>query len=144
MAQIAFQGNAGRDPEVKFFDDGTAVTKTSIAESHSRFNKQSQAWEEIGTTWHNVTVRGKRGESFAATVQKGTRVTIIGKQQSRTYEKDGEQKTFTEVLVDDFGIVPSSQAPAPTQQPSPQGEGFGGQSGYSQPQGGFDPNQVPF
>ena len=134
MAQIAFQGNAGRDPEVKFFDDGSAVTKCSIAESHSRFNKQSQAWEETGTTWHNVTVRGKRGEAFATHVAKGTRVTIIGKQQSRTYEKDGEQKTFTEVLVDDFGIVPSAQAPAP--QPSPQGEqwnGGGNQGGYDDP-----------
>lgn len=138
MAQIAFQGNAGRDPEVKFFDDGTAVTKTSIAENHSRFNKQTQAWEEIGTTWHNVTVRGKRGEAFAATVQKGTRVTIIGKQQSRTYEKDGEQKTFTEVLVDDFGIVPSSQAPAPTQQPPSQN------TGWTDQQGGYDDTLPPF
>lgn len=141
MAQIAFQGNAGRDPEVKFFDDGTAVTKTSIAENHSRLNRQTKEWEEIGTTWHNVTVRGKRGESFAATVQKGTRVTIIGKQQSRTYQKDGEQKTFTEVLVDDFGIVPSSQAPAPAQQQAPVQDSWSG--GYS-PTNGPGQDDPPF
>ena len=132
MAQIAFQGNAGRDPEVKFFDDGTAVTKCSIAESHSRFNRQTQAWEELGTTWHTVVVRGKRGESFAAHVQKGTRVAIIGKQQSRTYEKDGEKKSFTEVLVDDFGLVPSASQP-----PQQSGAGWtdhqGGGNSYDDP-----------
>lgn len=140
MAQIAFQGNAGRDPEVKFFDDGTAVTKCSIAESHSRFNKQSQSWEELGTTWHNVTVRGKRGEAFATHVQKGTRVTIIGKQQSRSYEKDGEQRTFTEVLVDDFGLVPSAQAPAQSQQTGWTDQ----QGGDTWGRGGDDYDSPPF
>ena len=101
MAQIAFRGNASKSPEMKFFDDGTAIAKASIAENHWRQNRQTNEWEQTGTTWWNVVVRGKNAERFAQNVDKGTRLVIFGRVTSRSYEKDGEKRSFTEVSVRD-------------------------------------------
>lgn len=125
MAQIAFRGNASKSPEMKFFDDGTAIAKASIAENHWRQNRQTNEWEQTGTTWWNVVVRGKNAERFAQNVDKGTRLVIFGRVTSRSYEKDGEKRSFTEVSVDSFGFdnLPD-QAPA---------QGGGNQGGYDDP-----------
>ena len=53
----------------------------------------------------------------------------MGRESSRAYEKDGEQRQWTEVAVDAFGIVPKGQQPSP--RPSTanvQGEGWGAQN----------------
>ena len=68
--------------------------------------------------------------------------------------KDGEERQWTEVAVDAFGIVPKGQQSSP--RPSPQGEqwnnaqqygpGTGGGAQWppaAQPGSGYD-NQVPF
>lgn len=159
MAQIAFSGNIVAQAELKFSQAGKAVAKARIAENHSQLNRDTQQFEETGTSWRNIVAFGKRAEKLAE-VQKGQRLVIIGRESSRTYQKDGEEKSWTETAVDEFGVVPRGDAPQarpsgqgeqwnpqPTQQaPSQWGAGTGGgngwpaaaQPGSGQQQGGFD------
>ena len=128
MAQIAFSGNIVAQAELKFSQAGKAVAKARIAENHSQFNKESQQFEETGTSWRNIVAFGKRAEKLAE-VQKGQRLVIIGRESSRTYQKDGEEKSWTETAVDEFGVVPRGDG----QQARPatanaQGEGWGAQN----------------
>lgn len=131
MAQIAFSGNIVAQAELKFSQAGKAVAKARIAENHSQLNRDTQQFEETGTTWRNIVAFGKRAEKLAE-VQKGQRLVIIGRESSRTYQKDGEEKSWTETAVDEFGIVPRGDAQQA--RPSVQGEGFGAQQGYAAPQ----------
>ena len=130
MAQIAFSGNIVAQAELKFSQAGKAVAKARIAENHSQLNRDTQQFEETGTSWRNIVAFCKRAEKLAE-VQKGQRLVIIGRESSRTYQKDGEEKSWTETAVDEFGVVPRGDVQQP--RPSVQGEGFGAQQAYAPP-----------
>ena len=126
MAQIAFSGNLVAPAELKFAASGKAVAKARVAENHRGKNPQTGEWEDQGTTWRNIVAFDAKAERLAE-VPKGASLVVMGRESSRAYEKDGEQRQWTEVAVDAFGIVPKGQQSSP--RPSPQGEGFGAQQG---------------
>lgn len=130
MAQIAFEGNLVAPAELKFAQSGKAVAKARIAENHRGKNQQTGEWEDQGTTWHNVIAFGALAEKLAE-VGKGQRLTVQGRQSSRAYEKDGEQRQWTETIADVFGVVPKRDQQQ--SRPSPQGEQWNG----GQSQGGW-------
>ena len=160
MAQIAFTANLVAPAELKFAASGKAVAKARVAENHRGKNAQTGEWEDSGTTWRNIVAFDAKAERLAE-VPKGASLVVIGRESSRAYEKDGEQRQWTEVAVDAFGIVPKGQQSSP--RPSPQGEqwnnaqqygsGTGGgpqwptaaQPGQGfQQQGGYGQDPVPF
>ena len=120
MAQIAFTGNLVAPAEIKFAaGSGKAVAKARLAENHRGRNAQTGEWEDQGTSWRNIVAFGAQAERLAE-VPKGSPLVVIGRESSRAYEKDGEQRQWTEVAIDSFGIAPKGQSRA--SQPSPQGE----------------------
>ena len=119
MAQTAFTANLVAPVELKFAASGKAVAKGRVAENHRGKNAQTGEWEDQGTTWRNIVAFGAQAEKLAE-VPKGSPLVVIGRESSRAYEKDGEQRQWTEVAIDSFGIAPKGQSRA--SQPSPQGE----------------------
>ncbi len=65
-------GNLGRDPEMRYTPDGTAVTSFSVATSR-RYNEKDE------TTWFRVSVWGKQAESCNQYLHKGSKVLIEGR-----------------------------------------------------------------
>ena len=130
MAQTAFTANLVAPAELKFAASGKAVAKARVAENHRGKNAQTGEWEDSGTTWLNLVAFGAQAEKLAE-VPKGASLVVIGRESSRAYSKDGEERQWTEVAVDAFGIVPKGQQSSP--RPSPQGEGFGAQQAYASP-----------
>ena len=120
MAQTAFIANLVAPAELKFAASGKAVAKGRVAENHRGKNAQTGEWEDQGTTWRNIVAFGAQAEKLAE-VPKGASLVVIGRESSRAYEKDGEQRQWTEVAVDAFGIVPKGQ-PQSQPRPSVQGE----------------------
>lgn len=118
MNNITITGNVGRDPELKFSQSGMAVVKFSVADTSGKDDNKK-------TQWWNIVCFGDLGENVAASINKGTRVQVIGKVQKEKYTgNDGVEKERTEVLADDVGISlrwqPAGDAPvtretAPTQ-----------------------------
>ena len=131
MAQTAFTANLVAPAELKFAASGKAVAKARVAENHRGKNPQTGEWEDSGTTWRNLVAFDAKAERLAE-VPKGASLVVIGRESSRAYQKDGEDRQWTEVAVDAFGIVPKGQQSSP--RPSVQGEGFGPQQGYAAPQ----------
>ena len=131
MAQTAFTANLVAPAELKFAASGRAVAKARVAENHRGKNPQTGEWEDHGTTWRNLVAFDAKAERLAE-VPKGASLVVIGRESSRAYQKDGEDRQWTEVAVDAFGIVPKGQQSSP--RPSVQGEGFGPQQGYAAPQ----------
>jgi len=78
---------------------GTDLCKFSIATSRRWKDKQTGAKKE-DTSWHNIVVFNPYLVQVCNNwLQKGTRVYIEGELKTRSYEKDGEKKWITEVIV---------------------------------------------
>ena len=141
MAQTAFHGNIGKVQEPAYSTEGQCRFTFSVAESHSRFDKQTKEWKDTGTTWRRVTVFGKRAEVLADTIREGAKqqVVVIGREETREWQKDdGTTGSGIEVVADIVGIIPTAQKPA-QQQPT-QG-GWGGQQANT---GGWGNNEPAF
>ena len=133
MAQTAFIANLVAPVELKFAASGKAVAKGRVAENHRGKNAQTGEWEDQGTTWRNIVAFGAQAERLAE-VPKGASLVVMGRESSRAYSKDGEDRQWTEVAVDAFGIVPKGQQSSP--RPSPQGEQWNNAQQYGSGTGG--------
>jgi single-strand DNA-binding protein len=69
--EILLIGNLGRDPEMKYLPDGTAVTNFSMATSSYR--KDGNA-----TAWFRVAFFGKQAENANQYLNKGSKVMVKG------------------------------------------------------------------
>ena len=101
MASVAFKGFVGKVHGLKFSNDGKPRFAFSVAEGHRRFNKQTNEWEDTGTTWWAVTVFGKDAENLADVIAEGKKqlVTVAGRSSTREYEANGETRTSLDVTV---------------------------------------------
>ena len=97
-------GNLGRDNDIKFSGvSGTAVLSQSIGVRRPFKNKQTGEYE---TDWVNLVFFGKTAENFANFTQKGSKVGIEGRIQSRNYENQQGQRVYvTEVVVNQFHLL---------------------------------------
>lgn len=95
--KVILVGRLGRDPEVKFFDDGNCVCNLSIATSEKWKDRDGQMQER--TEWHRVVVKGKAAKHCGDYLAKGREVYLEGKNQTRKYTKDGADRYTTEVIV---------------------------------------------
>ncbi len=96
MTNIAFTGNLTSPIELRYTASGKAVGSVTVA-----VNRKRGEVEE--TDFHRVTLWEGLAE-HAATLDKGTRVLVIGRLVQRPWEtKDGEKRTSWEVTADSFG-----------------------------------------
>jgi single-strand DNA-binding protein len=81
-------GNLGRDPEVRYTPDGSAVANFTIATSERWKDKNTGEMQER-TEWHRIVAWRKLGEICGEYLSKGKQVYIEGRIQTRSWEKDG-------------------------------------------------------
>ncbi len=76
--KITIVGNVGREPEMRFLPNGTAVTNLSVATNRKWTDKATgQLQEEV--TWFRVSVFGKQAETVNQYVTKGRQVLVEGR-----------------------------------------------------------------
>ena len=119
-------GRVGKDPESRYFNDGTAVCNVSIATSESWKDKATGERKE-STEWHNVTFRAKLAEIAGQYLKKGSLVYVDGRLQTRKWQdKSGQDRYTTEIVANEMKMIgpkpegqqaaqPRQQAPAPQQ-----------------------------
>jgi single-strand DNA-binding protein len=99
MNTITIVGNAGKPIELKFSQSGLAQGTFSVATTSGKDEKKV-------TVWHNVTVFGQMAEHAAASIEKGSRVMVVGKLDISSYEnKDGVKVWTTKILADEIGLT---------------------------------------
>jgi single-strand DNA-binding protein len=96
-------GHMGASPEVKSLDNGNKMARFSLATNEHYTDKKGE--KQTNTEWHNVVAWGKTAELAEQLLQKGTEVAIEGKLTNRTWEKDGEKKYITEVVVNELLVL---------------------------------------
>ncbi len=100
MNNITIVGNAGKPIELKYTASGLAQGSFTVATTSGKDEKKV-------TVWHNVTVFGQMAEHAASSIEKGSRVFVIGKLDISSYEdkKTGEKKWTTKILADELGLT---------------------------------------
>lgn len=124
-------GNLGKDPEVRYTQNGGAIANLTIATSESWRDKQSGEQKEK-TEWHRVVLFGKLAEVAGEYLRKGAQVYIEGKLTTRKWEDQaGVERYTTEIHVNVGGVMQmigskqeasqsGNQQSAPKQQNKPQ------------------------
>ena len=100
LNRVALMGHIGRDPEYFATQSGSEICKFSLATTRKWKDKQTGERVE-DTSWHNIVVFSPFivDKVCRPWLQKGTRVYLEGEVKTRMYEKDGEKKYITEILV---------------------------------------------
>ncbi|MES2885658.1 MAG: single-stranded DNA-binding protein [Pseudomonadota bacterium] len=102
--KVILIGNLGKDPEVKFFPNGDAFCNCTVATSESWNDKQSGEKKER-TEWHNVVFTKKLAEIVGQYLKKGSKVYVEGSLRTRKWEKDGQDRYTTEIVVQDMQML---------------------------------------
>ena len=103
--KIILIGNLGAKPELKYSSSNVAITNLSVATSESWTDKSTGQKQEK-TEWHRVSVFGKPAEVITKYCDKGSKVYVEGKLQTRKYQdKSGADRYTTEIVVSGFNGV---------------------------------------
>lgn len=94
--QVSFVGNMTGPVELRFTQSGKAVGNVTVARSRKRGDEEQTDFFRV-ILWESLA-------EHAAQLDKGTRVIVSGRMESREYEtRDGEKRTVWEVTADAFG-----------------------------------------
>jgi len=118
-------GRLGKDPEVRYLNNGEATCSFSIATS-AKFKDKSGAQQER-TEWHRIVVYGKQAELCGQYLKRGSEAMVEGEIRHRKYQdKDGVERHVTEIRADSVqfgerakGDQSHSDEPEPAPQPTP-------------------------
>ena len=114
-------GNLGADPEIRYTQSGTPVATFNIATTERWKDKEGQMQEQ--TEWHRIVVWSRLAEICGEYLNKGSRVYIEGKIQTRKWQdKNGNDRYTTEIVAREMKML------------TPRGE-----TGGSGSSGGYDP-----
>ncbi len=104
--KVILVGNLGRDPEVRFSQNGGKIVNMSIATSENWKDKQTGERKEK-TEWHRVVVFDERiADTCEKYLKKGAKVYLEGAIQTRKWTgNDGIEKYTTEVVIPRFNGV---------------------------------------
>lgn len=106
--RVILIGRLGRDPEIKYSQQGTAVCNMAIATSEAWTDKATGEKKE-SVEWHRVVVFGKQAETCEKYLSKGSQIYIEGRLQTRSWEKDGQTHYTTEIVVSNFQFLGGGQ-----------------------------------
>src|SRR6056297_2302990 len=107
--KVILVGNVGKDPETRYLEGGTVVSRFPMATSEVYKNR---AGEKItNTEWHNIVVWRGLAEIVEKYVKKGSQLYLEGKIRTRSYDdKDGVKKYITEIVADNMQMLGTKQS----------------------------------
>ena len=104
--KVELLGRVGMDPEMRYTQGGTAVTRLRMATDRYRNDGEDL------TDWHTVVVWGKQGEAVNRYVAKGQRVYLAGRLVQNSWQgDDGQRRYNTEVHASEVVFLDSSGNP---------------------------------
>ena len=94
-------GYVGRDPVIKYFDNGNAIANFSVATSERGYTLSNGTEVPERTEWHNIVANRDRAQFVEKYVKKGSMVYIEGKIRTRNYDdQSGAKRYVTEIHAD--------------------------------------------
>ena len=105
--KVILVGNLGKDPEVRYLDNGVAVANFSLATTENYKNKQGERVSQ--TEWHDVVLWRGLAEVAEKYLEKGSSVYIEGKiRTSKWVDKENITRYKTEIMADKMNMLSKS------------------------------------
>lgn len=102
--KVILIGNLGKDPEVRYLENGAVVANFPLATSETYTDKNGNRNEN--TDWHDIVVWRGLAEVSEKYLKKGMKIYVEGKLKKRSWQdKDGNMRYTTEVVADDLTIL---------------------------------------
>ena len=102
--KITIVGYLGRDPELKYTPQGTALCKFTVATTERRKNPIGEYEDQ--TTWFRVTVWNRQAELANEYLAKGRQVYVEGRLRMEEYtDKEGQKRVSLEVSASDLQFL---------------------------------------
>ncbi|HHT79015.1 MAG TPA: single-stranded DNA-binding protein [Actinobacteria bacterium] len=99
LNQFVLLGNLSRDPEIKYTNEGLAITDLRIAVNKRWRDKDGNENENVD--FFNVTAWNRLAENCAGKLKKGDRVIISGRLNHRSFDtKDGKKINIMNIVAD--------------------------------------------
>lgn len=113
MNNVSLLGRLTREPELKYTQSGTAVTRITIAVDRGLSKEKRQAAQannQPTADFINCIGWGKTAELISNYFSKGNQIGIIGRIQTGSYEKNGQMVYTTDVVINSVSFVESRNA----------------------------------
>lgn len=131
LNKVMLIGNVGKDPEVRYIDNGVATATLSLATNTPGYTLPNGTQVPERTEWHRVLLWRKLAEIVERYVHSGDKLYIEGQLRTRSYtDKQGKTRYVTEIWAENMemltpksaacaapGVTPSAQTAAPAQTP---------------------------
>ena len=96
MFRIEIEGHVGRDPEMRYLEDGTAVTSFSVAVNWTEKGQRKTEWVRC-SAWRDL------GDTVNQELMKADLVRVRGSARTRLWRRDdGTMEKSLEVNITEF------------------------------------------
>jgi len=134
LNKVILIGNVGKDPDVRYFDNGRSIANFPLATSERGYTLANGTEVPERTEWHNIVATRDRAQFVEKWVKKGSHLYVEGKIRSRNYDdKEGIKRYITEIYADRVEFYSSGsgkrdeeggnkgpEGPKPPQPPKPE------------------------
>ena len=111
LNKVLLIGNVGRDPEVRYLDQGSAQggQSTKVATftlaTTDRYRDRSGELRE-NTEWHNLVLWRQLADLAEKFIRKGSQIYVEGRIRTRSYnDQQGQKKFMTEIVADNVQLL---------------------------------------
>lgn len=138
MNKVILMGRLTRSPEVRYSQGAEPV---AVARYTLAVNRRFKRKDEPEADFIPCVAFGKSGEFAEKYFRKGQLVAVTGRLQVRSWDKDGERRWTTEVIIEEqyFAESKNSQPAAAEQGRKDTGEGKAAKENGQAPADGFYP-----
>lgn len=122
MNKVHLIGRLGRDAELRYARNGSAVCNLSLATSESYKDKNGEKVEK--TEWHRISVFGRTAETLSPMLIKGCLISVEGSAKTRTWtDQQNNERKSTEINAQRIQLLerkrPAEAAPDAGEYPPP-------------------------
>lgn len=103
LNKVQLIGRLGKDPEIRNIQGDETVANVSLATSENWKDKNGEKQEK--TEWHNLVFYRRLAEVVGEHLKKGALIYIEGKITTEKYQKDGEDRYVTKIVVSEMKML---------------------------------------
>ena len=140
--KVILIGNVGKDPDVRYFDNGSAVANFTLATTERGYTATNGTQIPDKTEWHNIVCWKGLAKFADQFIRKGSQVYIEGKIRSRTYDDaNGIRRFVMEIYVDNLELLGRKKDGTRDTSPSAEQASTNVGTQYRQPQTPYEGEQ---
>lgn len=100
-------GNVGKDPDVRYIDNGIPVARFTLATSERGYTMSNGTKVPERSEWHNIVAWRSLAELAEKYIRKGSQLYIEGKITYRSWEdkNGGGTRYTTEIVADTIQLL---------------------------------------